>query len=180
MFAAANSSVIQRVQEDFEPKQFPIRRFSMRTKRVVVLAFLTAVALSVTVSFSFGQATSEGSNIQVEIQRLTQDWYTAFSKGDGAAMDQMEVPNLVLINPSGTGDIWHKDAPRAGKEKPKAAVYTVGQSEVRQFGNTAVLTGSFTSTSKNSDRSDELNETVVWIRMNNKWLVASAQWTDAR
>jgi hypothetical protein len=152
----------------------------MRTKTLVVsLAFLTVIAVSVTVSFSFGQAKSDGSNIQVEIQRLTQEWYTALSKGDGAAMDQMEVPNLVLINASGTGDIWHKDGPRAGKEKPKAAVYTVGQSEVRQFGNTAILTGSFTSTSRNGDRSDELNETVVWIRMNNKWLVSSAQWTEA-
>jgi ketosteroid isomerase-like protein len=153
----------------------------MRTKTLVVLlAFLTVVALSVTLSFSFGQAKSEGSNIQVEIQRLTQDWYTAFSKGDGAAMDQMEAPNLVLINPSGAGDIWHKDGPRAGKEKPRAAVYTVGQSEVRQFGNTAILTGSFTSASKNGGRSDELNETVVWIRVSDKWLVASAQWTEAR
>jgi ketosteroid isomerase-like protein len=153
----------------------------MRTNTLVVLlAILTVIALSVTVSLSFGQAKSEKSDIQVEIQRLTQDWYTAFSKGDGAAMDQMEAPNLILVNPSGTGDIWHKDGPRAGKEKPKAAVYTVGQSEVRQFGNTAILTGSFTSASKNGDRSDALNETVVWIRMNNKWLVASAQWTGAR
>lgn len=50
---------------------------------------------------------------------------------------------------------------------------------VRQFGNTAILTGSFTSTSRNGDRSDELNETVVWVRMDNKWLISSAQWTEA-
>jgi len=149
----------------------------MRTKRVVVLlAFLIVTALSVTVSFSFGQAKSNGSNMRVEIQRLTQDWYTAFSKGDGAAMDQMEVPNLVLINARGTGDIWHKDGPRAGKQEPIATVYTVGQSEVRQFGNTAILTGSIAR--KEGDKSAEVSETVVWIRVNNKWLVSSAQWTD--
>jgi hypothetical protein len=147
----------------------------MRTRMLVVLlAFLTVIALSVTVSYSFGQAKSNGSNIQVEIQSLTQDWYTAYSKGDGAAMDQMEVPNLVLLMP--TGDIWHKDSPRAGKEKPIAAVYTVGQSEVRQFGNTAILTGPLTS--KEGDKLDERSETVVWVRMNNKWLVSSAQWTE--
>jgi hypothetical protein len=57
----------------------------MRTKTLLVLlAFLTVFALPVTVSFSFGQAKSNGSNIQVEIQRLTQEWYTAFSKGDGS------------------------------------------------------------------------------------------------
>jgi ketosteroid isomerase-like protein len=152
----------------------------MRTKTVVVLsAFLTVILLSVTVGFSIAQANGNGSNIQVEIQRLTQNWYTAFSQGDGAAMDQMEVPNLVLINPGWTHDVWHKDGPRAGKLKPMPAVYTVGQSEVRQFGNTAILTGSFKSTSKDGERSDELNETVVWVRMNNKWLVSSAQWTEA-
>ena len=149
----------------------------MRTKTLVLLlAFLTVIALSVTVSFSFGQAKSNGSNIQVEIQRLTQDWYTAFSKGDGAAMDQMEVPNLVLVNAGGTGDIWHKDGPRAGKEKTITAVFTVGKSEVRQFGNTAILTGPVTS--KDGDKLAEISETVVWIKTNNKWLVSSAQWTD--
>jgi len=147
----------------------------MRTL-VVLLAFLTVIALSVTVSFSFEQAKSNGSNFQVEIQRLTQDWFTAYSKGDGAAMDQMEVPNLVLVNAQGTGDIWHKDGPRAGIEKPIAAVYTVGQSEVRQFGNTAILTGPVTS--KDGDKLEEMSETVVWVRMNNKWLVSSAQWAD--
>jgi hypothetical protein len=147
----------------------------MKTKTfMVLLAFLTVIALSVTVSLSFGQAKSDGSNIQVEIQRLTQDWFTAYSKGDGAAMDQMEVPNLALVMP--TGNIWHKDGPRAGKEKPIATVYTVGQSEVRQFGNTAILTGPLTS--KEGDKSDESSETVVWVQVNNKWLVSSAQWTD--
>jgi Domain of unknown function (DUF4440) len=149
----------------------------MRTKMpVVLLAFLTVIALSVTVSFSFGQAKSNGSNIRVEIQRLTQDWFTAFSKGDGAAMDQMEVPNLVLVNTGGRGDIWHKDGPRAGKQKALAAVFTIGQSEVRQFGNTAILTGPLTR--KEGSESDEISETVVWVRMNNKWLVSSAQWTE--
>jgi ketosteroid isomerase-like protein len=149
----------------------------MRTKTLVVLlAFLTVIALSVTVSSSFGQAKSNGTNIQVEIQRLTQDWFTAFSKGDGAAMDQMEVPSLVLVNTQGTGDIWHKDGPRAGKEPKITAVFTVGKSEVRQFGNTAILTGPVTS--KDGDKLEEQSETVVWVRMNNKWLVSSAQWTD--
>jgi len=149
----------------------------MRTKMLVVLlSFLTVIGLSVTVSFSFGQAKGNGSNIQVEIQRLTQDWFTAFSKGDGAAMDQMEVPNLVLVNAQGTGDIWPKDGPRAGTQPKITSVFTVGKSEVRQFGNTAILTGSVTC--KDGDKLEEMSETVVWVRMNNKWLVSSAQWSD--
>jgi Domain of unknown function (DUF4440) len=143
----------------------------MRAKTIVILL----VAL-VTVSFSRGQAKNSGSSIQVEIQRRTQDWFTAFSQGDGAAMDQMEVPNLVLVNTRGTGDIWHKDGPRAGKQQAMQTVFTVGQSEVRQFGNTAILTGPLTQ--MQGGRSEEVSETVVWIKMNNKWLVSSAQWTD--
>jgi len=151
----------------------------MRTMTLVVLlSFLTVIALPVTVSFSFGQAKGNGSNMQVEIQRLTQDWFTAFSKGDGAAMDQMEVPNLVLVNAQGTGDIWPKVGPRAGTQPKLTSVFTVGKSEVRQFGNTAILTGPVTR--KDGDESEEMSETVVWVRMNNKWLVSSAQWTDVR
>ena len=155
----------------------------MRTKmRVVLLAFLTVIYLSVTVSFSFGQASSDGGKIQlevqgiqVEIQRLTQDWFMAFSKGDGAAMDQMEVSNLVLVNARGTGDIWQKKGPRAGKQSAITAIFTVGQSEVRLFRNTAILTGPVTR--KDGNELQEMSETVVWVRMNNKWLVSSAQWT---
>jgi len=155
----------------------------MRTKMLVVLlAFLTLIALSVTESFSFGQANSNGGkiqvevqDIQVEIQRLTQDWFTAFSKGDGAAMDQMEVSNLVLVNARGTGDIWQKKGPRAGKQSAIKAIFTVGQSDVRLFRNTAILTGPVTR--KDGDELEEMSETVVWVRMNNKWLVSSAQWT---
>ena len=155
----------------------------MRTKMLVVLlAFLTLIALSVTESFSFGQANSNGGkiqvevqDIQVEIQRLTQDWFTAFSKGDGAAMDQMEVSNLVLVNARGTGDICQKKGPRAGKQSAIKAIFTVGQSDVRLFRNTAILTGPVTR--KDGDELEEMSETVVWVRMNNKWLVSSAQWT---
>jgi len=156
----------------------------MRTRTpVILLASLTVILLSVTVSFSFGQANSDGGkiqietqDIQVEIQRLTQDWFTVFSKGDGAAMDQMEVPNLVLVNARGTGDIWQKKGPRAGKQSAITAIFTVGQSEVRLFRNTAILTGPVTR--KDGDELEEMSETVVWVRVNNKWLVSSAQWTE--
>lgn len=143
---------------------------------VSVVVFFAIVALLITASFA--QTKSNAINNQSEIERLTQDWHTAFAKGDGAAMDQMEASNLIVINAGGTGDIWHKDGPRAGKLKAIPVIFTLGKSEVRQFGNTAILTGSIKLKITDTNKTDEMSETVVWIRQNNKWVISSAQWSS--
>jgi len=46
---------------------------------------------------------------------------------------------------------------------------------VRQFGDTAILTGVVTSKSKEETSQDAT--TVVFLREAGKWKIASAQWT---
>ncbi|MGB9156707.1 MAG: DUF4440 domain-containing protein, partial [Chthoniobacterales bacterium] len=55
---------------------------------------------------------------------------------------------------------------------------TLSNAQVRQFGNSAILTGVVTI--KDGEESTRSSATVVWIRRNNQWLVASAQWSDIR
>ena len=93
-------------------------------------------------------------------------------------MDKMEIPNLILVNADSKGGIWEKHGPRAGKQKPKGNSTTLSNPQVRQFGNSAILTGVITI--KEGQESTRLSTTVVWIRKNNQWLVASAQWSDIR
>ena len=93
-------------------------------------------------------------------------------------MDKMEIPNLILVNADSKGGIWEKHGPRAGKQKPTGNSTTLSNPQVRQFGNSAILTGVITI--KEGQESTRLSTTVVWIRKNNQWLVASAQWSDIR
>ena len=107
------------------------------------------------------------------IEGLHQQWLAAFDKGDGATMDRMELPNLVLVFDNGM--IWQKNGPRAGTQKPTGVTSRkLSKVQVRQFGDEAVLTGLLTNKDRESE--ETVPTTVVWLRRNNDWLVASAQW----
>jgi ketosteroid isomerase-like protein len=137
------------------------RRFS-----IFVLAFssfIPAVALSQT----------NTPDLNKTIERLHEQWFAAFDKGDGATMDRMEVPNLVLVFEDGT--IWHKNGPRTGTQEPTGATSrSLSKVQIRQFGDTAILTGLLTT--KDQKTEETVPTTVVWLRRDNNWLVASAQW----
>jgi hypothetical protein len=106
----------------------------------------------------------------MELERLHNQWFNAFDKGDGAAMDKMEIPNLILINADGKGGIWEKHGPRAGKQKPTGNSTRLSNLQVRQFGNSAILTGVVTI--KDGQESARSSTTVVWVNFHD--------WQDSR
>ena len=61
--------------------------------RILVLTAL--IVLSPVGAFAQTDSTS------AELQALHAQWFKAFDAGDGQAMDQMEVPSLVLVMPNG-------------------------------------------------------------------------------
>jgi len=101
---------------------------------------LRAAALIVAMTLSC-LAQSGAKDLKAELEGLHNQWFTAFEKGDGATMDRMEVPNLVLVNADGKGTIWQKPGPRAGKQKPTGATRTLTNATVRQFGDTQFSRG---------------------------------------
>ena len=137
--------------------------------RILVLAAVTVLCPAAV----FAQAANSALNS--ELEALHAKWFKAFEAGDGATMDQMEVENLVLVMP--TGMAWPKDGPRAGKQPKRdpPVEHTLSDVIVREFGDTAILTG--TVTSKSAAESDKASTTVVFVRRAGKWLIASAQWT---
>jgi len=139
---------------------------------------LTTIIITTVVASTSCLAQNSSNNLQPELERLHNQWFNAFDKGDGAAMDKMEIPNLILINADGKGGIWEKHGPRAGKQKPTGNSTRLSNLQVRQFGNSAILTGVVTI--KDGQESARSSTTVVWVRKNNQWLVASAQWSDIR
>jgi hypothetical protein len=141
-----------------------------------ILRGLTALVVATVVTSTFCSAQIAANNLQQELERLHNQWFNAFDKGEGAMMDKMEISNLVLVNADLKGGIWKKDGPRAGKQKPTGRSTTLSDAQVRQFGDSAILTGVLTI--KGSQESTRLSTTVVWIRQNSQWLVASAHWSE--
>jgi ketosteroid isomerase-like protein len=138
----------------------------MRSALVVVLILLCS---------GFLMAQAADANLSSELEAIHAKWFKAFDTGDGAAMDQVEVDNLVLVMP--TGFVWTKTKPRAG-EQPKRDPQTeraLSSTSVRQFGDTAILTGIVTS--KSAKESSQDATTVVFVKQDGKWKIALAQWT---
>jgi ketosteroid isomerase-like protein len=138
----------------------------MRSLVIVVLTALLSMP---------GFAQASATNLQTELQTLHAKWMKAYDNGDGVTMDQMEMDNLVLVMP--TGDLWAKTKPR-GTSEPKldpTTQRTLSDVSVRQFGDTAILTGTLTAKSK--EENSKAGTTVVFVRNGGRWKIASAQWS---
>ena len=141
----------------------------MRVCTLLAAATLNSLALT---------AHSDTPEFATDIQALHAAWFDAFDHGEGAKMDQLEMPNLTLVMPDGM--VWTKTEPRAKTEKAHTpdATRTLTDVTVRQFGDTALLTGTLISKDlKDPKQSDSDSTTVVFVKNDGKWKVASAQWT---
>jgi ketosteroid isomerase-like protein len=137
----------------------------MRAAILIALAFLWSMPLI---------AQETDSKLESELETLHTQWFKAYDAGDGPAMNQMEVKNLVLVMPVGV--IYRKTTPRVKEPAKDSPIErTLSDVSVRRFEDTAILTG--TLTSKSSDQNSKEATTVVFVKSDGKWKVAAAQWT---
>ena len=119
-----------------------------------LLKGLTTIVVATVMTSTFCLAQNSSNDLQRELERLHNQWFNAFDKGDGATMDKMEMPNLILVNADGKGGIWKKDGPGTGRQKPTGHSSTLSNAQVRQFGNSAILTGVVTM--KDGEEEDKI------------------------
>jgi ketosteroid isomerase-like protein len=130
-----------------------------------------------TVTCSLPGTAQSGGTLKFDLETLHSKWLKAYDAGDGATMDRMEVSNLILVMPS--GQIWTKSGPsEADRKGYPGAQRTLSDAAVRQFGNTAILTG-ILATNGAQQGNGHMATTVVFVRSGGTWMIASAQWCDA-
>ena len=143
-------------------------------RTIFAIALVSAMALCLGIPMTRGAP----SGTPTPFEKLHAAWFTAFDGGDGAAMDKMETDNLALGMPDGS--VWYKKEPRAMTMKNRKAEVTRSLTDVvvREFGDTAILTG--TLVSKDGAGTDLSGTTVVFVRKAGVWKICSAQWTDRK
>ena len=121
------------------------------------------VALAVASSISV-MAQNSGGDLRMQLEALHDRWFKAFDSGDGVAMDQMEMSNLILVMPDGS--IFSKTKPRAGNQSSRQTEHTLSDVAVRRFGDAAVLTGMLNTTlaNKTSKEPRRLSSSKVLAR----------------
>jgi ketosteroid isomerase-like protein len=137
----------------------------------------TILVLATLLCLSPMSAEAQGTdpNLHSELEAVHAKWMKAFYTGDIAAMEEVEVHNLVLIMP--TGLVWVKNGPRTDKQTafdPRTET-TLSDVSVRLFGDTAILTGILHA--KSAKENSQEGTTVVFVKIGGKWKIASAQWT---
>ena len=108
-------------------------------------------------------------NLAETIQQLSKQWFEAFLTGDGATLDRMEAPDLVLTDGA---DVRQKTKPRAPEMKPRQPnrTFTMDDVKVRSVGDTAILT-SHQVWKMNDGSTQERRVTEVWRRDGNQWRI---------
>ena len=61
------------------------------------LTLCVAIGIIATAPFT----TAQDTNLRAQIEATHKQWFEAFDKGDGAAMDNLETTNLVLVFQNG-------------------------------------------------------------------------------
>jgi ketosteroid isomerase-like protein len=113
------------------------------------------------------------------LQQRYSEWMNAFHRGDGAAMDQIEADELMLIFQDGT--VWSKQKPRVEGLKGRGPIpytHTLEQARARVHGDVAVLTGIQNDVNTEDDSKRRASFTSVWKRERGQWRVWSAHWSE--
>jgi ketosteroid isomerase-like protein len=106
---------------------------------------------------------------------LDRKWFDAFFRGDGASLEKLETPDLMIGQPDGT--FYSKTAPRAAKMPAQTGrTREVSEFRVRLAGDTAIATGM--AVDRLGSDSERTRFTEVWRRINNEWRVWSFQSTE--
>ena len=114
-------------------------------------------------------------NVSAELQTLHQQWLDAFDRGEATTMHRMEVDDVVYVLPDASV-VYKTGSPAWSPRRVNGSQRRLHAVTVRQFGDTAIMTGLLFTT---DDSADEAT-TVVWVKRDDGWRIASVQWTPVQ
>ena len=144
----------------------------MAYRRFIPYAVLF-VWISATLSVAQQQATASTSKPEDQVTQLERDWLTADGKGDVAFLRQMIADDF--IGSSFDGGLLNKEdiMPQGGKPGGFAGA-TPGETNVRIFGDTAVLMGVITTA---GPQPQQIRATLVCQKRPQGWQMVAARLT---
>jgi ketosteroid isomerase-like protein len=143
-------------------------------KSLVAAGLLVTMVLPV-----FGVARADSPSVEQTLMQMERDWTQAGLKKDAAALDKIIADDWVAI--SYDGKSYTKAQVMADLKSGASATQSIdlGSMKVREFANTAIVTGSDTekSTYKGKDTSGKYVWTDVFVKRQGRWQAAASQST---
>jgi ketosteroid isomerase-like protein len=120
------------------------------------------------------------ASLGTELHKSYKAWFAALDRGDGAAMDALEVDDFILVGAAGMIMEKHRSRVTDPWPLPEAPERTWSDGVVRRYGDTAILTGRITLTYETPKRTTSMGTTAVFVRQADRWRMASVQLTPVR
>jgi ketosteroid isomerase-like protein len=119
-------------------------------------------------------------SLGTELHETYKAWFAAVDRGDGAAVDALEVNDFILVGAAGMIMEKHRSRVTDPWPLPEAPERTWSDGVVRRYGDTAILTGRITLTYETPKRTTSMGTTAVFVRQADRWRMASVQLTPVR
>ena len=120
------------------------------------------------------------TSLGTELHETYKAWFAALDRGDGAAMDALEVDDFILVGAGGSAVEKHRPRVSDPLPVPEAPERTWSDGVIRRYGDTAILTGRITLTHETPKWTTSMGTTAVFVRRADKWRMVSVQWTPVR
>jgi hypothetical protein len=141
---------------------------------ILVIAAVLALFAGAVLSFAQPQNAATSNKPEDQVLQLERDWLVADGKGDAASLRRIIADNF--IGSSFNGGVLNKsDLIPEGPDPGGFAGATPGNTEVRIFGDTAVLMGVINTAGKPQGK--PIHVTLVCQKMPQGWQMIAAQLT---
>ena len=139
-----------------------------------------AVTLLVAALFALpATGLAQEKDMKAEFQAMSAKWKAAYDAGDGEALGALYAKDAMLLPPN--------MAPVTGREAISAfwnAATEAGGTteltvmEVHSMGDTAVELGMYSGTDADGNHADHGHYTVIWKKMDGKWMMYRDMWNS--
>ena len=135
---------------------------------------LIAIATLLTATFAF--AAEPKPDIKAAVLAAEQKWDDAIMRGDGAALENLMVPDIRYVHSSATNQSREEFIKAATSGSTKYTAIDFSDESVRQYGRTVILTHK--AVFKNAKTGESrLFITEIWVEQDGGWKMASRQAT---
>jgi ketosteroid isomerase-like protein len=117
-------------------------------------------------------AEGAGEAVHAELVAIAEDWAAAIVSNDAGRIAAFMADDWVIVSESGISPKEHLLSVVESGELSHSAMDRVGETRVRVYGDTAIMTGRVTNTAHHRGRRFDADEwtTDVFVRRDGRWL----------
>ncbi|HET7442291.1 MAG TPA: nuclear transport factor 2 family protein [Terriglobales bacterium] len=146
-------------------------------KLALALVVLLVVGAAAQTDKTSKKSASSGGSVEQQLIQAEKDWAQAIVKGDAAGVARFEADDITTTQDDGSVTTKKDDLDNLKSGDTKYTTLDESDFKVREYGNVAVVTGSYHTKGTNKGKEFEQNGrfTDTWVKRNGRWQAVASQ-----